>query len=176
MAKATQVTYTVHPNWSARQQMMFHIIQDALPIALAYEAEEIPIMDNHTTEALIDETGLLKSAKKVIEKAEKAHVERLKMRLGDASKKDGYRYKAEYRGSIRTILNQGLCKEMAAAWDEEGIHIGRTLEAIKNGEIVVPDSCILKLTGGENPIDETNTAELHITSDGGRALYVTKMD
>jgi hypothetical protein len=71
----------MNPSWTTAQKIGFNRIKDALPVALGYLSDEMPILDNHTDKMLVDEVGSLKQAKKIIEKAEKAHVERLKARM-----------------------------------------------------------------------------------------------
>lgn len=170
-------TIVANPNWNAKQNTAFERLDAALPVAISYLSGEIPVLDNHTDEMLVDEVGDLKKVKKVFETAEKAHVERLKARMGDRDVLLGDIYEAKYRGSKRTILNQGLCKEVIAAFDEEGIHIQRLLAAIQSGQIKVPENVVLKpftnATDTEEAIPgESNFEVFHTTSDGGRALYV----
>lgn len=155
-----------NPSWTRAQTIAFGRIVDAIPYVVAYSADEIPVLDNHSLEQLIDETGALKAAKKLVETAEKAHVERLKARLGDKDGHKGDKYEANYRGSKRTILNQGLCKEILEAYDAEGIDIRALLDEIKAGRIDITAECA---TSAEN----SNSQHFHTTSDGGRSLYVT---
>jgi hypothetical protein len=182
---------TAKPDWNKAQMTAFERLDSALPVAMSYLSGEIPVMDNHTDEMLVDEVGDLKKAKKLLETAEKAHVELLKVRMNSkerppAEDEDGPQYgvdnlrgdiyEAKYRGSKRTILNQGLCKDTIEAFDEEGIHIQRLLAAIKAGQIQVPENVVLKPEapnpdGGVIP-GETNFRVFHTTADGGRSLYV----
>lgn len=162
----TTTPIIANPSWTRAQAIAFARIGDAIPYVISYSADEIPVLDNHSLEQLIDETGALKAAKKLVETAEKAHVERLKARLGAKDSHKGDKYEANYRGTKRTILNQGLCKEILEAYDAEGIDIRALLDEIKAGRIDITAECA---TSAEN----SNSQHFHTTSDGGRSLYVT---
>ena len=171
MATKAENKIVAHPDWSAAQNKLFAYFRDALPIVMSYLGSEIPVLDNTSDETLIDEVGLLKQLKKPVEKAEKAHVERLKARLGDKDKADGTAFKAEYRGSSRTILKQEACKELIDQCDEEGIHLLRLIAAIKAGDVAVPPEVLLIDPSDDAPA-ESNRADFYTTSAGGRSLYV----
>lgn len=162
--------YSENPSWTAAMKRAYHRVQEALPIALGYLADEIPVLDNHSDKQLVDEVGLLKQAKKTIEKAEKAHVERLKARLGNQDSLTGENYKATYRGSKRVILNQGACKEVMAAFDAEEINIRKLLELVKASELLLPKEVYFE------GMSLSNTDFYHTTSDGGRSLYVDPIE
>jgi hypothetical protein len=167
----------MNPSWTTAQKIGFNRIKDALPVALGYLSDEMPILDNHTDKMLVDEVGSLKQAKKILEKAEKAHVERLKARMGGADSLKGDAYEATYRGGGRVILNQEACKELIQEATDEGIHLKRLLAAIKAGQIELPQNVLLKdmqpATETEAAIpQETNGPDFFTTAAGGRALYV----
>lgn len=172
-----------NPAWSLAQNAGWDRVQEALPIALGYLGEDIPVLDNHSDKQLVDEVGVLKQAKKIVEKAEKAHVERLKFRLGSADGLKGDVYEATYRGGGRVILNQEACKEIVAAYEEEGVHLKRLLAAIKSGQVTLPENVILgykketiDLGDGTPPtevqVPESNNTDFFTTAAGGRSLYV----
>lgn len=169
---ASQPKFSPHPSYSKGQYQAYMKAQEALPIALSYLAEEIPVLDNHTDAQLVDEVGVLKQAKKTFEKAEKAHVERLKARMGDRDDLTGGLYKAQYRGTKRVILNQEACKALVEQFDEEGIHLGRLLNAIKSGQLQVPQNCFLVDPAEEGVAPELNHDDFFTTAAGGRSLYV----
>jgi hypothetical protein len=181
----------MNPSWTTAQKIGFNRIKDALPVALGYLSDEMPILDNHTDKMLVDEVGSLKQAKKILEKAEKAHVERLKARMAGiklplkegeeqkygADSLKGDAYEATYRGGGRVILNQEACKELIQEATDEGIHLKRLMAAIKAGQIELPQNVLLKdmqpATGTEAAIpQETNGPDFFTTAAGGRALYV----
>jgi hypothetical protein len=166
-------SYTANPSWTEPQIKKWDQVQLALPIALGYVGD-IPVLDNHSDADLIDEVGVLKQAKKCIEVAEKAHVERLKARMGNQDKLFGSSYVATYRGGSRIILNQEKCKEVITAFDEEGIHLERLLAALKSGQIQVPDNIKLLPTKPDPTLDgaELNYDTFFTTAGGGRSLYV----
>lgn len=177
MASKALDSIVANPNWKAPQRTFFHRLRDALPVLMGYLEEEIPVMDNHTIQQVVDETGLLKQVKKTAEKAEKAHVERLKARMGDRDSQRGEAFEAVYRGSSRVILNQEKCKEVVAMLDEEGVHLGRLISALKSGQLACPDNVLLQdETGSPGQPDfvpaETNRDTFYTTAAGGRSLYV----
>lgn len=173
-SKAQNESIVMNPNWTAAQRAYFYRLRDALPILMGYLSSEIPVLDNHSLEQIVDETGVLKQVKKTSEKAEKAHVERLKARMGNLDEKRGETYQAIYRGGSRIILNQEACKAAVAQFDEEGIHINRLLAAIKSGQVDLSNSPNVFL---KDPVEEGATPELNYdvfftTAGGGRSLYV----
>jgi hypothetical protein len=165
MAAKTQ-TYQENPDWTEAQRKVFHRVNRALPIALGYLSNEIPVLDNHTDAMLVDEVGGLKQALKPFKKAEAAHVERLKARIGDKDGMDGVEFKAEYRGSKRVILNQERCKETMTKWDDEGIDLDKLLAAIIERKVALPNEVFI--ADG----DLLNTDKHHTTAAGGRSLFV----
>lgn len=171
-AGKVNTSIAAHPDWGVAQNTLFARIAAAVPIALGYAGNEIPVLDNHTNEQLVDETGALKQAKKIFDKAEKTHVERLKARIGHLDNCTGDAYVASFRGGSRVILNQEKCKEFIEECNQEGIHIGRLLEALKSGQLDLPTECILRDPVGEDEAGESNNVDFYTTSAGGRALYV----
>lgn len=164
---ATKVpTYAENPSWTEAQKKVFHRVNRALPIALGYVGNEIPVLDNHTDKMLVDEVGLLKQGLKPFKKGEAAHVERLKARIGDADSMDGDEYQAVYRGSKRVILNQEKCKETMTKWDDEGIDLDKLLAAIIERKVALPNEVFI---GDGDPL---NHDKHHTTASGGRSLYV----
>ena len=171
MPTKAENSIVAHPDWSQAQLKLFGYFREALPLVMSYLGSEIPVLDNTSDEALIDEVGLLKQLKKPVEKAEKTHVERLKARLGDKDSMDGTAFKAEFRGSSRVILKQEACKAFIETCDEEGIHIGRLMEALKKGEITIPPEVLLDDPSDDAPA-ESNREDFFTTAAGGRSLYV----
>jgi hypothetical protein len=174
-----QPTFTAHPDWSEAQLKAWKRVQIALPIALGYVGSEIPVLDNHTNVMLVDEVGVLKKAKKCLETAEKAHVERLKARMGDADEMGGTEYIATFRGSKRVILKQDACKEAVQKFDDVGVHIGRLLAAIESGQIQIPENVQLQADATREDWPngfETNDSDFYTTSAGGRSLYVEPIE
>ena len=176
-----QPSITQNPNWGKAQVALFERLDAALPVVMAYMSDEIPILDNHTDAMIVDEVGDLKKVKKAVENAEKAHVERLKVRMGTKDSLKGDLYEAKFRGGGRRILNQGACKEFITQADNLNIHLGRLLAAIESGQIEVPENVGLKPekpgTSAEDPFvsGETNEDEFFTSAAGGRALYVEAM-
>lgn len=163
-----------NPGWSLAQRTFFQRLQNGLPVLMGYLGEEIPVLDNHSNQQIVDETGLLKQIKKTTEKAEKAHVERLKSRIGDQDSMRGSSFKATYRGSSRVILKQEAAKELVDLCDSEGIHIGRLMAAIKSGRIdlSMAEDVFLKDEADPNDPGESNRDDFFTTAAGGRSLYV----
>lgn len=175
MATKADLTIVAHPDWSAAQRTFFFRLKEALPILMGYLAEEIPVLDNMSDQSLVDEVGVLKQVKKTAEKAEKAHVERLKARIGSLDGMRGGAFEATYRGSERVILKQDACKELISKADDMEIHIGRLFAAIESKQISIPSNVFLQEE--EHPetnvtIMESNHADFYTTAAGGRSLYV----
>lgn len=182
MASKQPESIVANPNWTTAQRTFFHRLREALPVMMGYLGSEIPVLDNHTLEAVIDETGVLKQVKKVAETAEKAHVERLKTRLNDKDARGGT-YAATWSGGSRVILKQDACKEFINKADAIDVHLGRLLAAIESGQVQLPNNVFLKeATEGEfasevDPVPpETNHTDFFTTAAGGRSLYVKPIE
>lgn len=170
--KAKQAdTIVAHPDWNTAQQMFFQRLRESMPTLMAYLGEEIPVLDNHSDAQLVDETGVLKKVKKTVEKAEKTHVERLKARMGNKKALSGSAYQANYKGTERTILNQGMCKELIQGFEDEGIALTRLLQAIKQGNVKLSSEAFLTDPVDDDDIPESNMTSFYTTTPGN-ALYV----
>ena len=160
-----------HPSWNVAQRNYFRTLQDALPVVMGYLETEIPVLTNHTDNMLVDETGVLKKVKKVVEKAEKAHVERLKARMGNKKTLRGSVYEAAYRGAERTILNQGECKALIELAEENQLNLKKLVGMVVNQEIQVPNDVWLQDDGDTEGSCESNR-DTFFTTSPGNALYV----
>lgn len=176
-SKVRDDTILANPSWNKAQNRFFGKLRDALPVVMGYMNDEIPLLDNHSDAAIVDETGLVKQVKKAVEKAEKAHVERLKARLGDKDGLKGDSYEATYRGGGRIILNQEKCKEVIAAFDAEGVSITRLLAALQSGQVSLTAgaSNVLLNDPDDDMPAESNRDVFFTSAAGGRSLYVEEM-
>ncbi len=153
----------MNPSWNMAQQTFFKRLRDALPVFVSYLESEIPVLDNTTTEQLVDEVGLIKQVKKHCEKVEKTHAERLKARLGGEDTR-GSAFQATFRGGTRVILDQGACKALISTCDAVGFDLGKLLKALENG-YEIPEEFRL----GE---EQKNYGDFFKESEGGMSLYV----
>ena len=175
-SKSANESIPMNPNWSVSQRAFFYRIRDALPILMGYLGTEIPVLDNHSNAQIVDETGVLKAVKKTAESAEKAHVERLKVKMGDADTMRGETYEAQYRGGGRVILNQGACKDLIEKADNLEVHLGRLLAAIESKQVTIPNNVFLRdeETSDDGLVipPESNHPDFFTSAAGGRSLYV----
>lgn len=170
MATKAELTIVAHPDWTSAQRTFFFRLKESLPILMSYLTSEIPVLDNLSDKALVDEVGVVKQIKKTAEKCEKAHVERLKARLGEKDELMGDAYHAQYRGGERIILNQEACREFIEKANEMEIHLGRLLAAIESKQVQVPNNVFLNQDDPQAP--EFNNPDFFTSAKGGRSLYV----
>jgi hypothetical protein len=162
-----------HPDWTEPQKKVFNQIQEAIPLVIPYFGADIPSLDNHTTEQLCDDLGVVKQAKKAVEKVEKTLSERFKPRM-EGKELRGNRFVAEKRESTRTALNQGKCKGLLAKADELGVDLQKLLGLVEAGELegYKPSMTLptMEIEGGER-VPVTNTEQFN-SSSLVEALYV----
>jgi hypothetical protein len=154
-----------HPDWSEAQKAKFKVVQEALDIAIPYHGQEIPRLDNNSREQVCDQLGVVKQAAKVLEKAENTLKERFKPLLGDDTELRTSRYEATLKGSVRTALNQGLCKELLAAADGAGLDLNKLMVALGEGQFTVPNGCELDgdATNEQTFFGDTEVKTLKVT-------------
>jgi hypothetical protein len=154
-----------NPSWSEPQKRVFKDVMEAMEIVIPYSGAEIPSLDNHSPEQICDDLGVVKAAKKAIEKVEKILTERFKPRMGALLEMRGTRYIATKRLSERTALDQGKVKELLVAADNAGLDLDALLTSLQKDQFTVPDE--LKQMRDE----DSNTYTFYLTTDVS-ALYV----
>lgn len=154
-----------NPSWTQPQKDKFSAIMQATEIAIPYFGPEIPSLDNHTTEQICDDLGVVKVAKKALEQVEKTLSERFKPRMGALLELRGTKYTAVKRLSERTALDQGKVKELLEQADNVGLDLNALLQQLKEGQYVVPD-------GLAQAKDEDSNMYTFFSTTDVSALYV----
>lgn len=133
-----------NPSWTEPQKRVHKEVLEGLELLIPYFGAEIPVLDNHTTEQMCDELGVVKAGLKAFETVEKVIKERFKARLGGLKEMRGTRYEATVRDSERTALNQGKVGLLLGAADSIGLDLNRLLSKIEQGEFEVPADLALE--------------------------------
>lgn len=158
MASKAQTARSIveHPGWNKAQRGYFQDLENGLPIVMSYLSGDIPELSNHTDQQLVDETGVLKTLKKGVEKAEKAHVERLKARLDGTPKLRGEEYEASIRNQERYALHQETVKNFIGKADSLEVDLMALLDLIAKKEIALPNSVFLQEVDGVTLSNESH--------------------
>ena len=160
---------TENPGWNKRQKKVFATLEEALPTVMSYASGEIPVLDNHSDAQIVDELGPVKALKKAVETAEKAHSDRLKVRMAGKKKLDGEDYYAEIRASERVAINQQAVKDFIEKCDGLEIDVMRLIDVVAKKELVVPNEVFLKVI-----MDESNGKYFYGSTEV-QALYIKEL-
>jgi hypothetical protein len=155
-----------HPDWSEAQKKKHKVVLEALDIAIPYHGQEIPRLDNNSREQVCDQLGVVKEAAKVLEKAENTLKERFKPLMGSDTELRTSRYEATLKGSVRTALDQGLCKELLSAADGAGLDLAKLMHRLNDDNFVVPDGCSLadEASNEQTFFGDTDVKTLKVTA------------
>lgn len=127
-----------NPSWTQPQKDKFSVIMQATEIVIPYFGQEIPVLDNHSTEQVCDQLGLVKIALKAFEKTETILKERFKVKLNGARALRTTRFEANIRTAPRIALNQSKVQELLQKCDDEGIDLLKLVDGVIAKEIRVP--------------------------------------